>query len=44
MKVKSLDGEVEMRKSDHQVQQPLYMSVWQKANARVSRTAPRTRA
>ena len=26
------NGEVEMRKTDHQLQQPLYMSVWQKAD------------
>ncbi len=32
MKVKSLNGEVEMRKSDHQVQQPLYIATWVKAN------------
>ena len=35
LKVKSsFAGEVEMRKSDHQLQQPLYMSVWQKADAK----------
>jgi branched-chain amino acid transport system substrate-binding protein len=28
----SVAGEVEMRKSDHQLQQPLYMGVWEKAN------------
>ena len=28
---RSFNGEVEMRKSDHQLQQPLYISVWQKA-------------
>ena len=27
-------GEVEMRKTDHQLQQPLYMTVWQKADAK----------
>ena len=32
LKVKSFNGEVEMRKTDHQLQQPLYMSVWQKAD------------
>ncbi|MES2583840.1 MAG: branched-chain amino acid ABC transporter substrate-binding protein [Pseudomonadota bacterium] len=32
LKVTSFNGEVEMRKSDHQLQQPLYMSVWQKAD------------
>jgi len=34
LKVKSFNGEVEMRKTDHQLQQPLYMSVWQKADAK----------
>lgn len=32
MKVKSLNGEVEMRKSDHQAQQPLYIATWVKQN------------
>ena len=32
LKVASFNGEVEMRKSDHQLQQPLYMTVWQKAD------------
>ena len=30
----SYGGEIEMRKSDHQLQQPLYMTVWQKADAK----------
>jgi len=34
LKFKSFNGELEMRKSDHQLQQPLYMSVWQKADAK----------
>ena len=35
LKVKSaFGGEVEMRKSDHQLQQPLYITVWQKADAK----------
>jgi branched-chain amino acid transport system substrate-binding protein len=34
LKVNSFNGEIEMRKSDHQLQQPLYMSVWQKADAK----------
>ncbi len=34
LKVKSFNGEVEMRKTDHQLQQVLYMSVWQKADAK----------
>jgi branched-chain amino acid transport system substrate-binding protein len=32
IKVASFNGEVEMRKTDHQLQQPLYVSVWQKAD------------
>ena len=28
----SVAGDVEMRKSDHQLQQPLFMGVWEKAN------------
>lgn len=32
LKVDSFNGEVEMRKSDHQLQQPLYMTVWEKAS------------
>jgi branched-chain amino acid transport system substrate-binding protein len=34
IKVTSFNGEVEMRKSDHQLQQPLYMTVWQQASAK----------
>jgi branched-chain amino acid transport system substrate-binding protein len=34
LKFKSFNGEVEMRKSDHQLQQPLYVTVWQKADAK----------
>jgi branched-chain amino acid transport system substrate-binding protein len=34
LKVKSFNGEVEMRKADHQLQQPLYLTVWQKADAK----------
>ncbi len=34
IKVKSFNGEVEMRKADHQLQQPLYMTVWQKAGGK----------
>ncbi|HUP09999.1 MAG TPA: branched-chain amino acid ABC transporter substrate-binding protein [Caldimonas sp.] len=29
-------GDVEMRKSDHQLQQPLYLTVWQKAGGKFS--------
>ena len=32
LKFKSFNGEVEMRKSDHQLQQALYISRWQKAD------------
>lgn len=34
MKVTSLNGEVEMRKADHQLQQPLYMVTWVKVNGK----------
>ncbi len=34
LKFNSFNGEVEMRKTDHQLQQPLYMSVWEKASAK----------
>ena len=34
LKVNSFNGEVEMRKADHQLQQPLYVSVWQKAGGK----------
>lgn len=34
MKFKSFDGEVEMRKTDHQLQQSLYITVWKKADAK----------
>ena len=32
IKVNSFNGEIEMRKTDHQLQQPLYITVWQKAD------------
>jgi branched-chain amino acid transport system substrate-binding protein len=34
MKVNSLNGEVEMRKSDHQLQQPLYIVTWVKVDGK----------
>ncbi|RJG06047.1 branched-chain amino acid ABC transporter substrate-binding protein [Noviherbaspirillum cavernae] len=34
MKYKSLNGEVEMRKGDHQLQQPLYIATWTKVNGK----------
>jgi branched-chain amino acid transport system substrate-binding protein len=32
MTIKSLNGDIEMRKSDHQVQQPIYIATWVKTN------------
>lgn len=32
LKVMNFNGEVEVRKLDHQLQQPLYLTVWQKAD------------
>ncbi len=32
LKFNTFNGEVEMRRADHQLQQPLYMTVWQKAD------------
>ncbi|MCA0324321.1 MAG: branched-chain amino acid ABC transporter substrate-binding protein [Proteobacteria bacterium] len=34
LKVDSFNGEIEVRKSDHQLQQPLYITVWQKAGGK----------
>jgi branched-chain amino acid transport system substrate-binding protein len=34
MTVQSLNGKVDMRKSDHQLQQPLYISTWTKTNGK----------
>lgn len=34
IKLKGFNGELEMRKADHQLQQPLFMAVWQKADAK----------
>jgi branched-chain amino acid transport system substrate-binding protein len=34
LKVQSFNGEVTMRKTDHQLQQPLFISVWKKADAK----------
>jgi branched-chain amino acid transport system substrate-binding protein len=34
LKFQSVNGELEMRKTDHQLQQPLYLTVWQKADAK----------
>jgi len=42
MKFKSFNGDVEMRKTDHQLQQPLYMTVWQKTDAKNSYSLEKT--
>ncbi|WP_246312317.1 branched-chain amino acid ABC transporter substrate-binding protein [Pseudaquabacterium terrae] len=42
LKFKSFNGEVEMRKSDHQLQQPVYIAVWQKADAKNNYSAENT--
>lgn len=34
LKYKSFNGDVEIRRADHQLQQPLYLTVWQKADAK----------
>jgi branched-chain amino acid transport system substrate-binding protein len=34
MKFKSFNGEVEMRKADHQLQQGLYIAKWEKAGGK----------
>ena len=34
MKISSMNGEVEMRKTDNQLQQPLYISTWTKVNGK----------
>jgi branched-chain amino acid transport system substrate-binding protein len=42
LKFKSFNGDVEIRKGDHQLQQPLYISVWQKADAKFPYSAENT--
>lgn len=42
LKVKSFNGEIEMRKADHQLQQPLYMAVWQKTDGKNAYSAEGT--
>ena len=39
---KSFNGDVEMRKTDHQLQQPLFVSVWQKTDAKNPYSAENT--
>ncbi len=42
IKVKTFNGETEMRKLDHQLQQPLYLAKWQKLDAKNSYNAENT--
>jgi len=42
LKVANFNGEVEMRKTDHQLQQPLFMTVWQKADKKFPYSAENT--
>jgi branched-chain amino acid transport system substrate-binding protein len=42
LKVANFNGEVEMRKTDHQLQQPLFMTVWQKVDAKHPYSAENT--
>jgi len=42
LKFTSFNGELEMRKTDHQLQQPLYLTVWQKADAKYSYSPEKT--
>jgi branched-chain amino acid transport system substrate-binding protein len=42
MKLKSFNGEIEMRKSDHQLQQSLYITRWEKKSAKYPYDAENT--
>lgn len=42
IKVPNFNGEVEMRKTDHQLQQPLFVTVWQKVDAKHPYSAENT--
>ncbi|MBS7807346.1 branched-chain amino acid ABC transporter substrate-binding protein [Variovorax sp. PCZ-1] len=42
MKFKNWNGDVEMRKTDHQLQQPMQMTVWQKAGGKFPNVAEKT--
>ena len=44
MKFKSFNGDVEMRKTDHQLQQGLYIAKWAEGRAASTRTTSRTPA
>jgi branched-chain amino acid transport system substrate-binding protein len=42
LKFKNWNGDVEMRKTDHQLQQPLQITVWQKAGGKFPNAAEKT--
>jgi branched-chain amino acid transport system substrate-binding protein len=42
LKFKNWNGDVEMRKTDHQLQQPLQVTVWQKAGGKFPKNAEKT--
>jgi branched-chain amino acid transport system substrate-binding protein len=42
LKFKNWNGDVELRKTDHQLQQPLQLTVWQKAGGKFPMTAEQT--
>ena len=42
MKIKSFNGEIEIRKTDHQLQQGLYITRWQKADKKFPYDAENT--
>src|SRR5205085_2861095 len=42
LKVRSFNGEVEMRRADHQLQQPLFITVWQKAEGQYTYSPEKT--
>ena len=42
LKAKSFNGDVEVRKGDHQLQQTLFLSVWQKTDAKNNYSAEKT--
>lgn len=42
LKVPNFNGEIEMRKTDHQLQQPLFMTVWQKVDSKFPYSAEST--
>jgi branched-chain amino acid transport system substrate-binding protein len=42
LKFTTFNGDLEMRRSDHQLQQPLYLTVWQKTDAKYPYTLEKT--